>query len=77
MAFTFGASFRRPVWHNVTLVGTFAALFLKVTVVLLTGPNAFTAVFHIASYQYNHADTNSAVWRRYQVTRLVPPTAVL
>ena len=66
MTFSFGGYYRAPVWNNWGLLFSWGASMLVVGLLLLTGPNSFTAVFHIASEEFNGCGTQQPIWKEYQ-----------
>jgi cation-transporting ATPase 13A3/4/5 len=65
--YSIGGHFRKPVYTNWRLTSIVLSLLALVGVLLLTPtPNTMTALFHIASNNFNGEGTTVAVWQRYQ-----------
>ena len=64
--FSFGDAFRESVWRNRPVVFLYAALVALFSAALLSEPSSFTDLWHIASRNYNAANTSSVVWQNYQ-----------
>ena len=66
MTFSFGGNFRAPIWKNWGLVLSWSASMIVVGLLLLSGPNSLTRVFHIASEDFNGCGTKQPIWKEYQ-----------
>ncbi|KAH7415779.1 hypothetical protein KP509_14G060200 [Ceratopteris richardii] len=64
--FTFGSSFRKSVFYNWIIMVCYGSLMVLMSVLLLLPPNGFTSLWHVASEQFNSANTSSPVWKLYQ-----------
>jgi hypothetical protein len=64
--YSIGGHFRKPVYANWRLVLVVLMLFALIAVLLLSEPNTFTALFHIASNSFNEVGTPVLVWATYQ-----------
>eukprot|EP00249_Psilotum_nudum_P025155 c29394_g1_i2 orf=541-4356(-) len=66
VAFSFGFIFRKHIFHNRLLVGCYGGIILLMSLVLLLPSSGFTALWHVASEQFNRPNTTSPVWIAYQ-----------
>eukprot|EP00249_Psilotum_nudum_P025156 c29394_g1_i3 orf=75-833(-) len=66
VAFSFGFIFRKHIFHNRLLVGCYGGIILLMSLVLLLPSSGFTALWHVASEQFNRPNTTSPVWTAYQ-----------
>jgi magnesium-transporting ATPase (P-type) len=66
LIFSVGGPFRSPLYTNYLLLLFTLCLVVSMALLLCTGPNTFTAVFHIASNSFNSEDSPSPVWQAYR-----------
>ena len=64
--FSFGSKFRRSWYQNTGLVVSWAAFYLFSSALLLMDPNTLTAVYHVASDDFNGPQTPYPAWNKYQ-----------
>ncbi|EFJ32188.1 hypothetical protein SELMODRAFT_439526 [Selaginella moellendorffii] len=64
--FTFGSGFRKNVFNNHLLIGSYAGLVILFSFLLLLPHSSLTSLWHVASEQFNRLGTDSPVWILYQ-----------
>lgn len=64
--YSFGYEFRVSLHQNTHLSTNIFVLFFITSLIILMDNNEFTDWWHIASYQFNGADSVSPVWAAYQ-----------
>ena len=66
VTFTLGSHYRRSVYRNPYVMGTWIAGFTFLTLLLLLPECSLTRVFHIASENFNHPNATNPVWHDWQ-----------
>ncbi|KAG0585432.1 hypothetical protein KC19_2G011200 [Ceratodon purpureus] len=74
--FTFGSVFRKNVFKNWFLVGSYGGLLVFMSALLLLSHSGFTSLWHVASEQFNKMNSNSPVWIAYQAHGGSPSSAM-